>query len=140
MYSDYLQVAQEVEKKEAMEPTNTPPMASTSKPWMMSFFLLWKLKGSQPAMTPSAQVVHPEEKSTNKEECINSEDPDGIEGITKEFIVYLARAVKDAQQVEKCCYHCSSPDHFICDCLLVAGSRADLHLNQKEGMAPKEGA
>ena len=74
------------------------------------------------------------------EECSNSEDQDGIEGVTNEFIVHLARAVKDAQWEEKHCYHCSSPDHFIWGCLLVAASRKDLHLNQKEGMLPKKGA
>ena len=63
-------------------------------------------------MTPSAQVVHLEKESANKEGCIDSEDPDDIKGITEEFIVHLARAVKDAQQQEKHCYHCSSPDHY----------------------------
>ena len=62
------------------------------------------------------------------------------QSVTEEFIVCLARAVKDTHQEEKHCYHCSSPDHFICDCPLVAGSRTDSHLNQKEGMAPKKGA
>ena len=52
----------------------------------------------------------------------------------------FARAVKDAQQEEKYCYHCGSPDHFICNCPLVAASRTDLHLNWKEGMVPKKGA
>ena len=65
---------------------------------------------------------------------------DGIKGITEEFIVCLARVVKDAQQEEKCCYHCSSLNHFIRDCPLVAASRTDSHLNQKEGMVPKKGA
>ena len=82
-------------------------------------------------MTPSAQVVHLEKESVDKEKCINSEDPDGIEGITEEFIVHLARAVKDAQQEEKHCYHCSGLDHFIQDCLLVVAFRTDLHLNWK---------
>ena len=76
----------------------------------------------------------------NKEECIDSEDPDGIKGVMKEFIVYLAWAVKDAQQEEKCCYHCSSLDNFICNFPLVVGSRTDSHLNQKERTAPKKGA
>ena len=49
MYSDYLQVAHKDEKEEAMEPSQHPPMASTSKPQVMGFFPLWKLKGiSQP--------------------------------------------------------------------------------------------
>ena len=51
MYLDYLQVAQEAEKEEAMEPSCNPSMASTNKPWAMSFFPLWKIKGSKPAMT-----------------------------------------------------------------------------------------
>ena len=33
--------------------------------------------------------------------------------VTEEFIVCLTRAVKDAQQEEKHCYHCSSLKHFI---------------------------
>ena len=115
-------------------------MASANKPQVISFFPLQKLKGSQPAMTPSTQVAHLEEESANKEKCFNSKDPDGIKGITEEFIVHLARAVKDVQQEEKCCYHCSSQDHFIQDCLLVAASRTDSNLNQKEGMVPKKGA
>ena len=51
----------------------------------------------------------------------------------------LARAVKEAQQDEKCCYHCSSLEHFIHECLLVKASRKATHLNQKEGMAPEKG-
>ena len=123
-YSDYLHVAQ-AEKEEVMEPSHNQPAASINKPQMMTFFPLWKLKGSQPAETPSAWVVHLEKESANKEECINSEDPNDIEGITKVFIVCLARAGKDAQQEEKHCYHCSSPDHFIHNFLLVAASRTD---------------
>ena len=49
-----------------------------------------------------------EEDSTNNEDGAKSEDPDGIQGVTEEFIVHLALAVKEAQQEEKCCYHCSS--------------------------------
>ena len=131
-YSNYLLVAWEAEK-EVMEASHNPPMASTSKPKVMSFFPLWKLKGSQPAASPSAWVTHLEEESTDKEEYINGKDPDGIKGITREFIVHLTRAVKDAQQAEKHCYHCGSPDHFIGNCPLVVGSRADLPLNWREG-------
>ena len=78
-------------------------------------------------------MVHLEEEGTNKEGGAESEDPNGIEGVNEEFIVCLARAVKDAQQEEKCCYHCSSPEHFIHECLLVKASRTTTHLNQKEG-------
>ena len=105
----------------------------------MSFFPLQKLKGTQPTKTPAVWVAHLEEKSTDKEEGAESEDPDGIKGITMEFIVHLARAVKDAQEEEKCCYHCSSLEHFIRDCPLVKTSRPDSHLNWKEGMTPMKG-
>ena len=123
-----------------MGPSHTQTAATTSKPKVMSFLFLWKLKGSQPTKSPSVQVAHTEEEGTKKEECVDSEDPDGIEGISEEFIVHLARAVKDAQQEGKCCNHCSSLDHFIHDCLLVAASRADSHLNQIEGTMQKKRA
>ena len=52
-YSDCLQAVQEAKKEKVMEPSCNPPMASTSKPRVMNFFPLWKLKGSQPAVTPA---------------------------------------------------------------------------------------
>ena len=91
----------------------------------------------QPARTPAVQVAHLEEESTNKEEGTESEDSDGIEGVTEEYIVHPARAVIDAQQEEICCYY--SPEHFIHNCPVVKASRTDPHLNQEEGMAPKKG-
>ena len=53
----------------------------------------------------------------------------------EEFMIWLARVVKDAQTDEKCCYHCSSPEHFICNCLLMKTVRDKKQLNEKEGMA-----
>ena len=138
-YSDYLWSAREAEKEEVMEPSCSQNADSIGKHKVTSFFPLQKLKGIQPARTPAVWVAHLEEENTDKEEGTESEDPDSIEGVTEEFIVHLARAVKDAQQEEKHCYHCSSPEHFICDCPLVKASRMDLHLNWKEGMAPKKG-
>ena len=91
-----------------MDAPHNPATASTRKPRVMSFFPLQNLKGSQPAMTPSTQVAHLEEETTDKEEYINGKDPDGIKGITKQFIVCLTRAMKDAQQAEKLCYHSGS--------------------------------
>ena len=52
------------------------------------------------------QLVHLEEEA-GRDEDKESNDPNGIEGVTEEFMVCLARAVKDAQ-MEKCCYHCRS--------------------------------
>ena len=85
-------------------------------------------------------LAHLEEESAEKEKEVESKDPNGINGITGEFMVHLVRAVKDAQLEEKCCYYCSSLEHFICNCPLVKALRANVHLNCKEGMAPKKGA
>ena len=138
-YSDYLQAAREAEKEEVMEPSHSQTADNTNKPKVMSFFPLQKVKGTQPTKTPAVRVVHLEEGS-NREGDIESEDPDGNEGMTEEFIVHLAGAVKDAQKEEKYCYHWSSPDHFIHECLLVKASRTANHWNQKEGMALEKGA
>ena len=129
MYSDYLHVAQEAEKEEAMEPSHSQTGDSRSKPKVMSIFPLQNVKGTQPTKTSAVQVAHLVEESTDKEEGAERKDPNGIKGVTKEFIVHLARAVKDTQQEEKHCYHCSSQEHFIRDCLLAKASRMDLHLN-----------
>ena len=88
---------------------------------------------------PVVHLVHLEEESAEKEEEVESEDPNGIDGVTEEFMVYLARVVKDPQQEEKCCYLCSSLEHFIHDCPLVKASRVGSHLNQKERTALKKG-
>ena len=42
-------------------------------------------------------VVHLEEEGSDKEGGAESEEPNGIEGVTEKFIVHLARAVKDAE-------------------------------------------
>ena len=126
-YSDYLWVVWEVEKEEMMETSWSSATASTSKPRAPSFFPLQKFNGSQLAQTPSVWMAHLEEKSTDEEEGIDNEDPDGIEGMTEDFIVHLARKVKDAQQMEKHYYHYESPDHFICDYPQLAGWR-QMHL------------
>ena len=106
----------------------------------MTFFPLRKLKGTQPTKAPVVQLAHLEQEAPDDEEGTDSEDPDGLDGMTEKFMVSLTRAVKDAQQDEKCCNHCSSPDHFIRDCLLVKLARKELNLNCKEGMAPKKEA
>ena len=41
---------------------------------------------------------------------------------------------------EKCCYHCSSPEHFICNCPLMKTTRDKKQLNGKEGVAMVKGA
>ena len=45
-------------------------------------------------------MAHLEKEIAYKEEGTETEDPNGIKGVTKELIVQLAKAVKDAQQEE----------------------------------------
>ena len=123
-YSDYLQAARKAEKEEVMEPSHNQTADKPSKPKAMSFFPLQKLKGTQPTNTPAVRAVHLEEEGSNGEADAISKDPDGIDGITEEFIVCLARAVKEAQQDKKHGYHCSSIEHFIHNCPLVKASRS----------------
>ena len=81
-----------------------------------------------------------EEEDTDDGEDPESDDLDGIEGVTEEFMVQLARTVKDAQMDEKCCYHCSSPEHFIHNCPLMKTIRDKKQLNGKEGTVMMKGA
>ena len=105
------------------------------------FFPLQKLKGNQPTpKAPIVHLVHLEEEGAGRDEDKGSDDPNRIEGVTKEFMVHLARAVKDAPTEETCCCHCNSLEHFICYCLLMKTLRENMQLNCKEGMALKKGA
>ena len=100
-----------------------------------------KLKGNQPfSKKPAVWLARLEEEGTDNGEDPESDDPDGIKGVMEEFMVWLARVVKDAQMDEKCCYHCSSPEHFICNCLLRKTARDKKQLNGKEGTAMMKGA
>ena len=139
-YSDYLHAAWEAEKEETMEPSHGNTADSPAKPKVMSFFPLRELKGNHPTKTPAVWLAHLEEQATDDKEGTDSEDPDGLDGVTEEFMVHLARAVRNAQQEKKCCYHCSSQDHFIRDCPLVKLARKEPNLNHKEGTVPKKGA
>ena len=89
---------------------------------------------------PAVHLAHLEEEDARNDKDEESNDPGGIKGVTEEFMVHLARAVKDTQMEEKCCYHCSSPEHFICNCPLIKTSRENTQLNGREGMASKKGA
>ena len=140
IYSDYLQAMRETEKEEAMEPSHNQMADNQTKPQVTSFFPLQKLKGSQPIKTPAVWLVHMEQDSTEKEGSAKRDDPNGIQGYDRGVIVHLPRTVKEAQQDEKCCYHCSSPEHFICECPLEKVSRTAAHLNPKGGDGTREGA
>ena len=123
VYSKYLRAAREVEKEDSLKLSPSPRTQVTNnapRPWPTSFFPLWKLKGNQPSpKAPAMQLVHLEEEGTRRDEDEGSNDSDGINGVTEEIMVHLARAVKDAQTEEKHCYHCSSPEHFIHNYLLM---------------------
>ena len=112
-----------------------------SKHRTTSFFPLRKLKGNEPlSKKPAVCLAQLEGEDGDHSEDPGSDDPDGLEGVTEEFLVWLARAVKDTQMDEKCCYHCSSPEHFICNCPLMKNARDKKQLNGKEGMAMMKGA
>ena len=89
---------------------------------------------------PAVCLAHLEEEDASNDEDQESDDPSRIEGVKEEFMVCLARAVKDAQADEKHCYHCNSPEHFICNCPLVKTSREKKQLTGKEGTASMKGA
>ena len=144
MYSDYLRAAREAEKEDLIELSRSSRSQLTdspSKPRTTSFFPLRKLKGSKPFLKkPAMWLAQLDEEDTDNGEDPESNDPDGIEGVTEDFMVWLARALKDAQMDEKCCYHCSSSEHFICNCLLMKTARDKKLLNRKEDTAMMKGA
>ena len=84
--------------------------------------------------------MHLEKESAKGDKEVESEDPDGINGVTEEFMMHLARAMKGTQVEEKLSYHYSSSENFIHNCLLVRASRVNMQLNHKDGMVPKKGA
>ena len=126
-YSDYFRATREAKKEDSIELSQSSRIQTAdgpSKPRTTSFFPLRKLKGNQPfSKKPAIWLAQLEEEDANNGEDPESDDPDGIEGVTEEFMVWLARAVKDAQMDEKHCYHCSSPEHFIHNCLLMKTTR-----------------
>ena len=77
--------------------------------------------------------MHLEEGDADDGGDPEGDDLSGIEGVTEEFLVWLVRVAKDAQADEKCCYHCSSPKHFICNCPPMKTIRDKKQLNGKEG-------
>ena len=143
-YLDYLRAAREAEKEDSIKLSRSSRSQLTdgpSKPRTTSFFPLRKLKDSQPfPKKPAIWLAQLDEEDADDAEDPESDDPDGIEGVMEDFMVWLARAVKDTQMDEKRCYHYSSSEHFICNCLLMKAARDKKQLNGKEGMAMTKGA
>ena len=140
-YSHYLRAAQEAEKEDSMELPRCP------RARLLTMLQNCKLpvsspcrnsRATSPPVTASGAVGTFGGRRHRKDEDKESNYPGGIEGVTEEFMVCLARAVKDAQAEEKCCYHCSSPEHFICNFPLIKTLRENAQLNGKEGMASKK--
>ena len=142
-YSDYLRATREDQKEDSIElswSSRIQMADGPSKPRTTSFFPLRKLKGNQPFSKKPAMQLAQLEEDANDGEDPESDAPDGIKGVMEEFMVWLARVVKDAQMDEKHCYHCSSPEHFIHNCLLMKTTRDKKQLNRKEGMVMMKGA
>ena len=143
-YSDYLRAAREAEKEDSIKLSWSSKIQTTdgpSKPRTTSFFPLRKLKGNQPlSKKHTIHLAQLEEEDADNGEDPESDDPGGIKGVTEEFMIQLARVVKDAQTDEKLCYHCSSSEHFIRNCPLMKTARDKKQLNGKEEMAMMKGA
>ena len=99
-YSDYLRATREAEKEDSMELPQSSRIQATnspSKPRTTRFFPLRKLKGNQPlSKKPAVHLVHLEEEDADDGEDPESDDPGGIKGVTEEFMVRLARVLKEA--------------------------------------------
>ena len=52
---------------------------------------------------PAMCLTQLEEEDADDGKCSEGDDPNGISGVTEEFMVRLARAVKDIQADEKRC-------------------------------------
>ena len=145
-YLDYLRAAREAEKEDLIElswSSRTQAADDPSKPRATSFFPLRKLKGSQSFPKKPAiclAQLEKEDADDGEDPEPESDNPDGIEGVTEELMVQLARAVKDTQMDERHCYHSSSPEHFICNCPLMKTARDKKQLKGKEGTVMAKGA
>ena len=115
-YSDYLRDAREAKKEDSIKLSRSPRPPATNgptRPRATSFFPLRKLKGSQPfTKKPAVCLAQLDEEGIDKGKDQESDDPYGIKGVMEKFMVWLARAVNDAQMDEKHCYHCSNPEHL----------------------------
>ena len=143
-YLDYLRATRKAKKEDPIELSCSPRVPATdgpSKQRVTSFFPLRKLKGSQPyTKKPAIHLAQLEEEGTEDGKDLESDDPDGIDGVNEEFMVWLARAVKDAQMDKKHCYHCSSPEHFIRNCPLIKDHQRQEGVKWEGGDSNGEGS
>ena len=90
-YSNYHRATREAEREDSLELSRslrTQPANGLSKPRTTSFFPLRKLKGNQPlSKKPAVCLAQLEEVEADDGEDPESDDPDGIKGVTEEFMV-----------------------------------------------------
>ena len=86
-YSDYRRATREAKKEDSIElsqSSRTQTTDSPSKPRTTSFFPLRKLKGIQPfPKKPAIHLAQLEEEDADDGEEPESNDHDGIEGVTE---------------------------------------------------------
>ena len=103
-YSDYLRATREAKKEDSIKLSRSPRPPATNgptRPRATSFFPLRKLKGSQPfTKKPAICLAQLDEEGIDEGKDQESDDPNGIKGVTEEFMVWLGRVVKDAQMDE----------------------------------------
>ena len=91
MYLDYLMATREAEKEDLIELSQSSRILTVdnpSKPRTTIFFPLRKLKGNQPlSKKPAVHLAQLEEEDADEGEDLESDDPGGIKGVMKEFMV-----------------------------------------------------
>ena len=91
MYLDYLRTTREAEKEDSIELSQGSRFQATdgpSKPRPTSFFHLRKFKGNQPPLKkPAVHLAQLEEEDADGSDDLESDDPNGPEGVMEEFMV-----------------------------------------------------
>ena len=91
MYSDYLMAARGAEKEDSIElswGSRFQTANGPSKPRTTSFFPLRKLKGNQSlSKKPTVCLAQLEEEDVNNSNDPESDDSNGLKGVTEEFMV-----------------------------------------------------
>ena len=89
VYSDYLRTTREAEKEDSLElsqSSRTQAADGPSKSRTTSFFPLRKLKGNQSLSKKSTiHLAQLEEEEADNGKDLESDDPDGIEGVMEKF-------------------------------------------------------
>ena len=91
MYPDYLSATREAKKEDSIELSQGSRFQTAdgpSKPRPTSFFPLRKLKGNQPPpKKPTIHLAQLEEEDADDGNDLESDNPNGLEGVMEEFMV-----------------------------------------------------